>query len=47
MKLASRLVAVGVILTVTGVAILHWPTAIIVAGIMMTAAGLFLDLDEV
>jgi hypothetical protein len=47
MKLAARLVAVGAILVVAGVAILHWPTAIIVAGIMIGAAGLFLDLDEV
>ena len=44
---AVRLVVVGVILTVAGVAIIHWPTALIVAGIMVTAAGLFLDIDEV
>jgi hypothetical protein len=47
MKLASSLVAVGAVLVVTGVAILHWPTAVITAGIMFLAAGLFLDLDEV
>jgi hypothetical protein len=45
MKLAARLVTLGAILTVAGLAVMHWPTAIVAAGIMISAAGLFLDLD--
>lgn len=46
MTRALILVAAGAVLVVVGVALIHWPSSLIVAGMMLGAAGLFLDLDE-
>jgi hypothetical protein len=39
-------VVAGAVLIVAGVAVIHWPSALVVAGIIASAAGLFLDVEE-
>lgn len=47
MTRALLLTIAGAILVVAGVALIHWQTSMIVAGMMIGAAGLLLDIDEV
>ena len=47
MTRAILLTIAGAALIVVGVALIHWQASLIVAGMMITAAGLFLDIDEV
>lgn len=46
MRMAWRLVAAGGILVVLGTVFIHWPSAVILAGIILLAAGLVLDIEE-
>ncbi len=42
------LLALGAVLVVAGTAVLSWPVALIVAGVLIAASGLlFLDFDNV
>jgi len=46
MKLSVATTIIGCLLTVTGVALLSIPAAIILAGILLTSAGLLTETGE-
>lgn len=45
-RLAVAAATLGAALIVAGVAVIHWPTAMVVAGIMLLAAALAVEVDE-
>lgn len=46
MKSAVALVIIGFVTAITGIAVIHWPTALIAAGLFLMAAGLYIDFDS-
>lgn len=46
MKLALVLVLGGFVLLVTGLAVIHWPTALVVAGVLFMAGGFTIDFGD-
>lgn len=46
MKLALIFVLVGFALLVSGLAVIHWPTALVVAGLLLMVAGFTVDFGD-
>ena len=44
--IAYLALALGVCLVAAGVAVIYWPAALIVAGVVLIAVGLLIDTDK-